>query len=428
MRTEDANNIVNNNKNSHKLLENYNNLLKQFGRLKNGMMAAKILIKIGDIHKGLNNHEKAMENYNLALNLFHDEEDTSGEASTLKSIGNLWKTEGMYSEARKYFQQSLKKFQKVGNLEMQKNTLKLISSCYQAEGSIDDAITVHEKISELPLNSAQFFINQINIKKLINETGNIRPTKIQALILICFASLLIFSELVSTYYLTSWGITLQVILITCLVIASTLTNSTKFSYILQAMILLPLIRIMSLSIPVIELKPIYWLLIMAIPIIVAIGIVMQSQNLSRDMVGLNFRKLPWQLIVGITGLGFGFVEYLIFHPTPLIPDLNPLNILFASSIVILSTGLLEELVFRGIIQRNAENVIGKSWGIIFTSVLYTGFNISWNSSIDLIFIFAVSLCYGYVFQKTRSVLGVSISHGICNVLLFIILPFFLEIR
>lgn len=416
---------VNTNKNSYELLESYNKLLEKFGNLKSGSMAARLLIKIGDIHKSLTDYGKARENYSLALKLFNDEEDTWGEAFTLRSIGNIWKMERIYSEARKYYQQSLKKFQKVGNLEMEKNILRLISGCYQAEGAIEEAIDIHTKISELPLNSAQFFINQINIKRLINEINSIRPTKIQSSILICYILILIFSEVVTTYDLTSWGIILQVILITCLVINSTLTRSTKFSYLLQAMILLPIIRIMSLSIPVMELEPLYWLALMAIPVIAAIWILMQSQHINKEMVGLNFGNLPLQVLVGLTGIGFGFVEYLILQPTALIPNLELWNILLASSMVIISTGLVEELVFRGIIQRNAENLMGKLWGIIFTAVLFTGFNISWNSPIDVIFIFAVSICYGYVFQKTRSVVGISISHGLGNVVLFIIMPFFL---
>ncbi len=415
----------NNDKSSYRLLENYNNLLEQFGKLKNGHMAAKVLIRIGDLYKDLMNHGKAMENYNLALKLFHDEDDTWGEAFTLESIGNLWKNAKMYSEARKFYQQSLENFQVIGNLEKEKNILNRISGCYLAEGSIEEAINVHKKIDELPLDVAQFFINQVHIKRLLNEIDGIRPTKTQSLTLICYILILTFSELITTYYMTSWGIIIHVILITGLVINSTLTKSVKFSYLLQAMILLPLIRIMSLSIPVMELEPLYWLVIMSIPVFVAIRILMQSQYLNKKMIGLNTRYLPLQLLVGLTGIGFGFVEYFILQPTALIPDLSLVNVIFAGSIVIISTGLLEELVFRGIIQKNAENIMGKTWGIIFTSSLFVGFNISWNSPLDLLFIFGISLCYGYIFQKTRSILGISISHGLCNVVLFIILPFFL---
>ncbi|WP_052376203.1 CPBP family glutamic-type intramembrane protease [Methanobacterium arcticum] len=415
----------NNDKNSYRLLENYNNLLEQFGKLKNGHMAAKVLVRIGDLYRDLMNHGKAMENYNLALKLFHDEDDTWGEAFTLESMGNLWKSAKVYSEARKFYQQSLENFQVIGNWEMEKNILNRISGCYLAEGSIEDALDVHKKIDELPLDVAQFFINQVHIKRLLNEIGGIRPTRAQSLTLISYSLILILSELVTTYYMTSWGIILHVILISSLVINSTLTKSVKFSYLLQAMILLPLIRIMSLSIPVMELEPLYWLALMSVPVLAAVWMLMQGQCLSRKIVGLNSRNLILQLLVGLTGLGFGFVEYLILQPTALISNLSPVNVIFAGSIVIISTGLLEELVFRGIIQRNAENIMGKVWGIIFTSLLFVGFNISWNSPMDLLFIFGVSIFYGYIFQKTRSILGISVSHGICNVVLFIILPFFL---
>ena len=69
--------------------------------------------------------------------------------------------------------------------------------------------------------------------------------------------------------------------------------------------------------------------------------------------------------------------------------------------------------------------MGSILGIIFASILFTILNIDWNSPLNIIFIFLISLYYGYIFQKTRSILGIGISHGLCNVTLFILIPFLL---
>jgi membrane protease YdiL (CAAX protease family) len=47
--------------------------------------------------------------------------------------------------------------------------------------------------------------------------------------------------------------------------------------------------------------------------------------------------------------------------------------------------------------------------------------LSW---LDVIFVFLVALFFGGVVKKTGSLLGVTLSHGITNIMLFLIAPFF----
>ncbi len=100
------------------------------------------------------------------------------------------------------------------------------------------------------------------------------------------------------------------------------------------------------------------------------------------------------------------------------------NLIFASIILIISTGLAEEILFRGIIQKNAENVFGAAIGLLYTSLLFTALHIGWNSFYDLIFVFSVAIFYGYVFLKSKSIIGITLSHGISNTFLFLIVPFY----
>jgi CAAX protease family protein len=409
----------------HKLLEKYKKSLKIFENFKSGRMAAETLLKIGEVYEKLMNYDQALENYFIALNLYRDEDDLRGEIQTLINLGNLWAEEKNYSESRKYYEQALNLTKRIKDIEMERKVTQLISSCFQAEGALEDAIEIHQELNKLPLNTLQQDEERLKIGKLKIESSKVHLSIETGLILLFYIIALIVAEIVTNYYFLSWGILIEAVIIIFLIIQSSLYRSTQFSYLLQAMILVPLMRIMSLSIPVKEIEPLYWLAILIVPLLAACLILIRSQNLSWSRVGLTLGNLPLQLIIGFSGLFLGFIEYLILQPKALIPNLYFFNLIFASVIIIISTGFIEELIFRGIIQKNAENLLGKVWGLLFVSVLFTSQHIGWNSVLDLTFVLGVSLIYGYVFMKTRSILGVSLSHGLSNVVLFLILPFIL---
>lgn len=42
---------------------------------------------------------------------------------------------------------------------------------------------------------------------------------------------------------------------------------------------------------------------------------------------------------------------------------------------------------------------------------------------DIVFVFVVALFFGWVVQRTGSILGVALAHGITNIVLYLIAPF-----
>jgi CAAX protease family protein len=190
------------------------------------------------------------------------------------------------------------------------------------------------------------------------------------------------------------------------------------------MMILPIIRIIGLSIPLMQVQPLYWFPIIAVPLFASVYTIMKIQGLSRRHVGLIWGNKKIQFLIAITGVLLGTVEYMILQPTVLIAVLNPVTLISASIILIISTGFAEELLFRGILQKNAENVFGTIIGLLYAAMLFTALHIGWNSFNDLLFVFSVALFYGFAFLKTRSIVGISLSHGISNVFLFLIVPFY----
>jgi membrane protease YdiL (CAAX protease family) len=64
------------------------------------------------------------------------------------------------------------------------------------------------------------------------------------------------------------------------------------------------------------------------------------------------------------------------------------------------------------------------WGIIYVSYIFAILHIGFLSWIDVVFVFGVALFFGWVVKKTGSLLGVTLSHGITNIILFIVAQFY----
>lgn len=275
-------------------------------------------------------------------------------------------------------------------------------------------------------------MNKIGIKLkrtiLFDEYRKIglKLSKKYVIILLAYLMAIMAAEIVTTYYSVEIGLLIHVGILSTLLINSSLTESQVFSNLLRSMMILPMIRIIGLSMPIMQVNPLYWFPVISIPLFAASVILMRNQKLSRKEVGLVLGNIPVQLSIALSGVILGIIEYLILKPQPLISSITFETVLFASAILIISTGFAEELLFRGILQTNAQKLTGKVYGLVYTSLLFTALHVGWNSIIDLTFVFGVAIFYGYVFLKTRSLFGITFSHGISNSFLFLIMPFIFQ--
>ncbi len=189
--------------------------------------------------------------------------------------------------------------------------------------------------------------------------------------------------------------------------------------------LAPLIRVMSLSIPLVKFPVVYWYAMIGAPLFLAAFLILRMTGFGVNNIGINSRKLLWQLVVGVTGIVLGYTEYLILRPTPLVQTFSWQQIWLPALILLIFTGLLEEFIFRGIIQRGAIGTVGR-YGILYVAVLFAILHFGYKSVLDILFVFGVGLFFGEVVSRTGSILGVTISHGLTNISLYLILPFLLN--
>jgi len=241
--------------------------------------------------------------------------------------------------------------------------------------------------------------------------------------LIVYLLALIGAELLTTYVNKTWGLAAHTIILFALLVNAAMVESNDFSNLLRSMMPIPIIRIVGLSIPMMQIKPLYWFPIVAIPLFAASIVIMRRQNLSMKDVGLVLGNIKIQLLIAATGLFTGIIEFFILKPDPLISQFTPLLLIGAFFILLISTGLAEELLFRGILQNNTTNMFGAAFGLIYTSLIFTTMHIGWIYFADLVFVFCVALFYGFCLIKTKSILGITVAHGISNSMLFLVMPF-----
>ena len=230
------------------------------------------------------------------------------------------------------------------------------------------------------------------------------------------------AELATTFVDALLGVILHVLILAVLILHASAVPDRPLHKLLVALSLAPLIRILSLSFPLENVDLVYWYAIIAAPLLVAIMYVAGTIGLKREELGLTVRAWRIQALVASSGLAFGIVEYLILKPEPLIAHLRLESFLIPAVILLVGTGLVEELAFRGVMQSAAAAALGKG-ALLYVAAVFAVLHVGYRSPLDVAFVFCIGLFYGWVVAKSRSIAGVAVSHGLANIVLFLVVPF-----
>lgn len=213
------------------------------------------------------------------------------------------------------------------------------------------------------------------------------------------------------------------ILLVVTLLAATSPSKKELQFLLP-LALPPLIRLLSLSLPLTNFQLNYWYAITGIPLLITIILIVRATSLNSEKIGLriSWRELPVQLLIGLSGLLLGYGEYLILHPEPIVIEPSWEQILITVMILMVFTGFLEELIFRGVMQASASQMLGNA-GLIFVALVFSVLHIGYRSILDVSFVLGVAIYFGLMVHRYKTLLGVSIAHGLINVSLYLIYPF-----
>ena len=200
-------------------------------------------------------------------------------------------------------------------------------------------------------------------------------------------------------------------------------NYAALAAVLKALMLLPLMRIIGYALPLALFRQIYWSVIVGVPILIAAYVLSRNLKLSLKDLGFVKTELTPQVSIVLAGIILGIIEYFILRPQPLISSFSIGSALLPGLILLFFTGFMEELIFRGFLQSLAVKAFGALQGVAFTAVLFTVMHSTYNSVPEMSFVFLAALFYGIAYQKTGSIYGVMLSHGLANIVLFLVAPF-----
>ncbi len=144
---------------------------------------------------------------------------------------------------------------------------------------------------------------------------------------------------------------------------------------------------------------------------------------------LGFKRAKWlkYVLMGIViGIPVGTAEYLVLHPAPAFPNFEVVYMLRDLVYMVFFVGLAEELLFRGLVQRDLTNALGWKWGITLASLMFAVMHLTWRSTPEVVFVFFAGLLLGYLYYKTKSLVAPIITHGIGNVMLVAVMPYLLN--
>jgi len=250
---------------------------------------------------------------------------------------------------------------------------------------------------------------------------NFKPVSIWLLIVS-----IIIAELITIFLSPIIGIGCYSLLLIFFTVQPFFNTEDTSRELLLGMSLIPLTRIITVSLPLTKIPQIFWFPLIYIPLLAAAIIVMQVTGLKPKKVGLVTGNIPTQLLFGVvTGILIGVVEYLILKPAPMVVELSIKEIWLPALILVTTTGLVEELMFRGVLQSLTLPAMGIS-GLLYVNIIFGIMHLGFYSIADIFFVFLAGLLFSIFVKKTGSLFGVILSHGIANVILFTIAPFLLN--
>lgn len=215
---------------------------------------------------------------------------------------------------------------------------------------------------------------------------------------------------------TLWGYVLT--LFACLLAPLWFDEETAT---LRAFALVPLFRLVNLGMPVFFELTLSWFPFIYGALVPALYLVVSGDD--RLDIRAGFRSAV-TLLPGIVVIAWGLahLEWWTIHPDSLIPAWSPLQVAFLTVVMVGFVGFVEELLFRGILQRTLERRVGYWPGICTASAVFGLLHSGYGNPLEMVLAGAIGFLFGLIYDRTDSLVAVTVLHGLLNVFLFGLLP------
>jgi uncharacterized protein len=233
------------------------------------------------------------------------------------------------------------------------------------------------------------------------------------------------AELTTVFVDARLGLSLHLIVLFSLLVHAALARDRPVHRFRVSLTLAPLIRVVSLAMPLDRYPLIYWYVVIGVPLFAAVIVAKRALGVRLRPKNVFGPRLAGQLAFALSGPAFGYVAYGVLQPAPLLVDYSWSQFLTAAAILLIFTGLLDELIFRGLLQRTAIEQFGRRRGIAYAALLSALLHTGHLSFGNVVLVLVAGLVFGWFAARTDSVLGVSLAHGLANITMLLIVPYWL---
>jgi uncharacterized protein len=261
---------------------------------------------------------------------------------------------------------------------------------------------------------------------MINPTTLRRYATNPQIILWVYLLLIAVAEFLTTPGTVAIGLTFHAVILIALLLHAAFERNEQVRRLTLALVLAPMIRLLSLSLPLGEFPKASWHPIVSLPLLISAFMIARQLRVTRRELRLQAGNPLIQFMLMGGGVTLGALEYAILSPKALLPDPTWITAGLTGLSLFVFTGFTEEIIFRGLLQSLALPVL-RRWALIYVSLLFGAMHITYLSLADFIFVTAVGLVFAYIVLWSDSILGVTLAHGLTNVTLFVGLPYFASI-
>jgi membrane protease YdiL (CAAX protease family) len=185
--------------------------------------------------------------------------------------------------------------------------------------------------------------------------------------------------------------------------------------------LVPLARLLSFTMPLGHVSPLYWHALVGAPLLPALALAARAYGFSLASLGLRRGGLVAQLAIAASGVPLGIAAYVILRPPHVASRLDWSHVLFGSLTLLVFAAFVEELLFRGLLQRAAIDTFG-AVGAVFVNVVFAVTAIGSLSAGYALFVGLEGGWFSFAAGRSRCLWGVIAAHALAAVGLVLVWP------
>ena len=250
-----------------------------------------------------------------------------------------------------------------------------------------------------------------------------------ALIIVAICLGIAFCEWVFAYQDVAYGIILALFLALIIYMVIPIAKmGPAFTDSAESLVLIPLYILFTSSLPWFFLSQELLLPAVYSAVLALCAWHIYRKNINLRDIGFRSDKMLKYILIGVLlGVPLGVMEYFIITPAAAFPTFEIKYLLRDLVYMVAFVGLGEELLFRGLVQRDMMKLLGWKWGLLGASVMFAVMHLTWRSMPELGFTLFAGLVFGYLYYRTNSLTAPIIAHGAGNTVLVAVLPYILKL-